>query len=596
MAQITANRRQPPPFLRIGPFGGIDLSTDQAQIDQNKSPDMMNFYIDDRGSLNKRTGYERIFPNSLGEGKINGLYEYRKKDGTVLFLIAHGTNLYTQSGDLQPVSIYSSLANQSATFYTMNDKCYIMDGVNFLVYDGSTVLPVVPYIPTLSVSKDPSGGGTKLEDFNLLGAGFKDSFSPDGTATVFQLSLTGLDATPITALDSNVEKVEGTHFTVDRTTGKVTFTTAPVKGTNSLIITAYKTFAEKPNHVKKCRFHVLFGGSNDTRVFISGNPDFPNQIWRSGLYEPSYWPENGFYKIGSDSDRIQGFSKQYDYLVIHKEFSLWNMQYQLTNGEASFPIKPINDQVGTFAKGTIQIIENNPVSLSREGVYMLMASNVRDERNVKHFSFRVDKRLLREPNLKDAISVEYDKKYWIAINDNVYIYDYVIDEWYLYDNIKASCFIERNGELYFGCSCGGLVYKFKEESHLQAFEDDGEIPINAYWVSKLFVFGLPEFKKIVQRLFVEMKPNKHTSVNVYARSDRKGETFILNTRMDQFDFNYMDFGRFAFVTSDIPQEVGKKVKMKKITHFQLKLENNSIDESLGIMGLSIKYGLQNEVK
>lgn len=472
---------------------------------------------------------------------------------------------------------------------------YFLNGTDYFSYDGVQCQNVVPYIPTLAISKPPDGGGTTFEDFNLLGAGFKDSFSADGTATVYQLSLTNLDSTAVTAVVNNVAKVEGTDFTVDRVLGKVTFTSAPTTGTNNVIVTAYKTQTGFADRIKKCRFHVFFGGANDTRVFISGNPDFPNQIWRSGLYDPTYWPENGFYKIGSDSDKVQGFSKQYNYLVIHKEFSLWNMNYDLVNGVASFPIKPINDQVGTFAPRTIQSIDNNPVSLSRDGVYMLTASNVRDERNVVHISEQVDAKLLKEIDLQNVQSIDFDKKYWLAINGNVYIYDYLIKEWYLYDNINTSCLLERDGVLFFGSSTGGVVYRFVDETHLKPYEDDG-VAIHAYWYSKLFNFDNPEHLKIVQRLFIEMKPNKHTSVKVYARSDRKGETLLLNTRMDQFDFLRLDFNRFSFVTSDIPQDTGKKVKMKKITHFQLKLENTSIDEGLGIMGLSLKWGLQNEVK
>ncbi len=492
-------------------------------------------------------------------------------------------------------AIRVGLANGLTTSFVLGKKMYFLNGTDYFSYDGVQCQNVVPYIPTLAISKPPDGGGTTFEDFNLLGAGFKDSFSADGTATVYQLSLTNLDSTAVTAVVNNVAKVEGTDFTVDRVLGKVTFTSAPTTGTNNVIVTAYKTQTGFADRIKKCRFHVFFGGANDTRVFISGNPDFPNQIWRSGLYDPTYWPENGFYKIGSDSDKVQGFSKQYNYLVIHKEFSLWNMNYELVNGVASFPIKPINDQVGTFAPRTIQSIENNPVSLSRDGVYMLTASNVRDERNVVHISEQVDAKLLKEIDLQSVQSIDFDKKYWLAINGNVYIYDYLIKEWYLYDNINTSCLLERDGVLFFGSSTGGVVYRFVDETHLKPYEDDG-VAIHAYWYSKLFNFDNPEHLKIVQRLFIEMKPNKHTSVKVYARSDRKGETLLLNTRMDQFDFLRLDFNRFSFVTSDIPQDTGKKVKMKKITHFQLKLENTSIDEGLGIMGLSLKWGLQNEVK
>lgn len=96
MAETFKLPKQPPnpPNLRIGPFGGIDLSISQSQIDSNKSPDMLNFSIDERGTLNKRTGYGRLFQTSLGTGPINGLFEFHKANGTTEMLVAHGGNLY----------------------------------------------------------------------------------------------------------------------------------------------------------------------------------------------------------------------------------------------------------------------------------------------------------------------------------------------------------------------------------------------------------------------------------------------------------------------------------------------------------------------
>jgi hypothetical protein len=595
MITFKTSPQKEPPLFRIDHFKGINLSSTPTQIDENQSPDMLNMVLDERGALNKRTGYERVFQTSLGVGAINGMFQFRKNDGTTVFLLAHGTNLYSQSGSNQPVSIYSGLANAKVKFFVMGGKCYIQDGTNFLVYDGTTVTSVESnsFIPTLTISRPPAGGGEKYEDFNLLGAGFKDSFSADGTATVYTLSLKGLDATTVKAEVNGTTINEGSGLTVDRTNGKVTFGTAPAAGTNNVIITAYKTTAGLKDRIKKCCFNVLFGGSNDTRVFISGNPNFKNQIWRSGLSDPTYWPENGFYKPGSDNDAVQGFAKQYDYLVIYKETSTWNMQYDLNNGSPTFPLKPINDQVGAIASESIQIIENNPIALDSKGLYSVTASNIRDERNVQHLSTNVNAKLLRESNLKNAISVDFDRKYWIAINGNVYVYDYQINEWYLFDNIPATCFYIIDDYLYFGGE--GLAYKFKRRRDLLPYNDDG-VAINAYWYSKLINFRVPERNKIVNRIFYTLKPDVHTSANLYIRTDQKGEKFINTSRMDQVSFFNFDFNKFTFMTSDIPQEVAKKVKEKKITHFQLKLENNSLDESLGVISLGIKYALQNEVK
>lgn len=503
------------------------------------------------------------------------------------------SDLYTEFNSQE--TLYSTLAIHDVSFFVMNAKLYILDGTNYLVYDGTTVSEITPYIPTLTVSNAPTGGGTSLEDFNLLGSGFKEEFSGTGSATTFQLSLKDLDAATVKANVDATDKTEGTDFTVDRTNGTVTFNTAPSSGTNNVIITAYKTYSGKPLNISKCTFSAEFGGNNDSHIFVSGNPDYPNRTWRSGVYDPTYFPENGFYNVGSNGEKIQGFSKQYDYLVIEKEHSKWNMQYQLSSdGTVSFPIKPINDKIGTYAPKTIQNILNNPVSLSETGVYELTSTTVRDQNNVKQLSISVNKQLLLETDLEKAISVDFDNKYWLVVNGKGYIFDYQIGEWYIYDNINANCFMIYKNHLYFGSS-EGVIYRFKDSTDLYPYNDDGN-PINAYWKSKLILFHVPERLKLVERVFLGLKPGDHTSCDVYVRTDRVGEYLAFTTRVDQLDFNNFDFSKYTFLTSDAPQEAGKKVKLKKINDVQLTLKNDQLDESLGILSLGIKYRYLNEVK
>jgi hypothetical protein len=544
-----------------------------------------------------------VYPTSLGVGKINGIYEYKKADGTSEFLIAHTTKLYKQSGNSQPVQIYSGLANNSVQFFTMNYKCYILDGVSFLEYNGTTVAAPTAYIPTIQISKSPAGGGTTNEDFNLIGNKFKDSFSGDGTATTFQLSLIGLDSTPVTALINNVAYTEGSGLTVDRGNGRITFSSAPSTGTNNVIITAGKTVSGLAEKIKNCTFSIAFGGSNDTRMFLSGNPNMPEYAWRSGLYDPTYWPENGFYKY---PEKVRGFSKQYDYLVVHREGGIHQITYQTSDsGTVSFPSKPINDEVGTIATQSIQIIENNPVSLSKDGVYMLTASNVRDERNVTHISLTVDRKLLLESGLNQAVSIDYDKKYWLALNGNVYVLDYAqksditpYGKWYIYDNIPTSCFLEKDGFLYFGSSSDGLVYRFfKETNDAISYNDDGAA-INAYWKSKPLTFEAEERYKLIDCIYIGLKPSGATSVDVSYETDKRKRDITTDNQLkfNLFDFNNLDFANFTFHYSPFPQEFKLKIKEKKITHFQLTITNSQLNQSLTVLSLVIKYTYQNFIK
>ena len=97
----------------------------------------------------------------------------------------------------------------------------------------------------------------------------------------------GLDATAVKVevLNSSgvwIEKTLTTDYTVDRTNGIINFTSAPgvspVTGEDNVRITAYRTVSGYADRIKKCTTGILYGvnGAMD-RLFLTGNPDYPNQ-------------------------------------------------------------------------------------------------------------------------------------------------------------------------------------------------------------------------------------------------------------------------------------------------------------------------------
>lgn len=104
-------------------------------------------------------------------------------------------------------------------------------------------------------------------------------------ATVFQLSLENLDTTPVTAKvlqadGSFVDKVETTDFTVNRTSGTVTFVAAPGKspleGADNVYITASKDRSESRSRITNCDTCIVYGETG-TRLFVTGDPNFKNR-------------------------------------------------------------------------------------------------------------------------------------------------------------------------------------------------------------------------------------------------------------------------------------------------------------------------------
>lgn len=597
---------------RIERFKGMRSSVDPTQLDFNQSPDMLNFLLDEEGAPNKRTGYLKVF-STLGVGEIHGLFEYIKADGTTVKLLAHSTKLYTWTDAGVTTEIHTGKADARTHFFTFDDKCFILDGTNYLEYDGSTVQNVDPYIPNVRISTPPAGGGTADEDFNLIGAGFTQKFSGDGTSTTYQLTVDGLDATAITITVGSSSLVEDTDFTANRTDGTIDFSAgsaphgAPASGTNNVVVSAFKTVSGNADKIRTCTGFKIFGGSNDTRVFLWGSNN--NNLYRSDVFRPHYFPENSYQRVGSDATKIQGMTAQYDYAVIHKEYSSWSTIYQNNSGTVTFPVKPLNDSIGCIASGSLQIIENNPVTLTRDGVYMLVGGSVRDERNFRPISEDINKGnifidgLLDEANLEDAESIDYDNKYWLALNGNVYVMDYTqIDEagnrmyaWLPQDNIPASCFMESDGRLYFGDSTNGIVYKFSKDGETSAYQDEGS-GISYRWRSKIFAFDLNERLKMIERVFFSIKPATATSAKLYFVTNQGQSALANTTTMNLFDFNNMNFAQFLFILSSFPQVTMTKIKAKKIVYFQILFEGDDIDESLGILSVEIKWRPMAEVK
>lgn len=112
MAQMNRRSKPEPPLLRMEPFKGLNLSVTPTQLDDRETPDMLNMHIDERGALNKRTGYKRIISRSLGPGPINGLFLFRKTDGTEELLFTHGTKIYKTN----------KIPDRTVIPYTWNDE------------------------------------------------------------------------------------------------------------------------------------------------------------------------------------------------------------------------------------------------------------------------------------------------------------------------------------------------------------------------------------------------------------------------------------------------------------------------------------------
>lgn len=624
--------RQPPkpaPFSFPDGFaGGMNISVTADQIALNQSPDMLNMNYDNGGVPGKRYGFQRLTATSWGDTPIRGMHLFKLPDESTQLIVAWGGKLwkYDSTTDTKTdlcTGTKTSIADSDTFFFEMNGWLWAYNGTDYVYYDG--VNPVgnvtdIAYVPILTLGGSKDAPGTLNELLNYLSDSWIDSYSPDGTATTFPLSFVPTSEL-VTAEQDNPDGTvttytEGVNLTVNRTAtpfATVTFATAPAQGTDTLRIKATKTGMMDKSKILNAKFHAIYGGKNDTRVFFARE----NIRYRSGLLDPTYWPEDGFDIVGDDSEDLSGFGRMIDYLVMYKEgkgiyYSYVDEVEIMGEIRVVFPILPMNDEYGCVSWRTVQPAQNGLLALSREGVIWTVPSMVRGQANTKIVSRNINGRngigtgILdhTKGELEQAHAIIYDDKYMLHIGDKVYVLDLKYSNlaggvycWYPYDGVpgKAGCFLEIDSDLYLGDKEAGLLYKSYNSDSGIRYRDDGQ-PINAYWTSPLIFGGLRDWIKKFERLNVTFKgqPEGNHTLTIITDQGKEDILLIVETQ-GTFDYGSIDYGTFSYGVPFYPSSQSEKVGYKG-EYVQWQIRNNNLDEGLTILAQSLQFSLRKQVK
>jgi len=588
--------------------GGINLWRQETALPMNQASDILNVNADDRGTLSKRKG-QAFLDNSLGAGGCTSII-YKGK-----IIKQWSTFLYSYNLDgSSPVQIFTGLAISKAFFIVFQGLLYMMNGTDFIQYDGTTVINVPPYVPIVSQGRNEDGTiSTLYEPLNLLTGAFTDMFSPLGVIKIYKMSFSGLDAN---TLICNNGTVEGTGFTVDRTTGLVTFVVAPVAGTNTLKLTAYKVNASDALQIKNCTYAVEFS----SRLFITGNPNYPNRLWKTGLtpnqasLQANYFPASGlssFDSVTGIDKKMTAFVKKFDKLIYLKEDSV-NITYNQTqaDGSSGFPISSINDTIGCDMPGSVQLVDNMPVFFnSLNGGYAIRSTTVLGENEVKDFSANVNgsgarQGLLQESltDLQNCSSFNDGNKYYLNVGNHVYVWDYSLGynlndqetlHWFIYDNINANSFFMVNNVLCYSSSLTGSIVKF-----IDALNDFGQ-PINGKWKSKLMDFGMAEYYKNITEMWLTTRGNSNSTLNINYYDDNGtilSSSIIPQSSTKSFKWSTWKWSEFTWKSQKFAPTIKSRPGIKNVRYFQVEITNSLFNEDLSIVSLVINWVSTRKVK
>lgn len=622
---ISKRRRRSVPreTTTYNKFKGVDFSVDSSLVDKDRSPFALNLIADIGGIPEKRLGWRTL--HTL-EQPINGLF-FGEINGVDTFIAHGGTKLYRWNM-LTFTEIKSDVNNSKSTAFFMKEnnvgKIYILTGKDFLCYDGATVTDVSDnaYIPTILISRNPTGGGTVYEPINLIGVKRKESFLGNATDKIYQLSannITSVDKIEVSNANGGLDTLTvTTDYTVDLTTGKVTFVNAHdviVAGQDNVFITYSKTVDGYADRINKCTISTLYGLGGSNRVFLTGNSDYKAYDWYSEIFNPAYFPDLNYSVVGSDETAIMGYQKLGRFLIIIKEdnqqdstiFQRYgNLQ---SDGSILFTVEQGIAGTGAISKYCFVNLIDEPLFFSREGIMATTSNNILAERTVKNRSYFIDNQLIKENNLDSAVACVWNGYYILAINDRAYVLDSrnktykdrlgtdFVYECYHWNNIPARCFLSIAGELYFGTS-DGKICKFNTDidSSLK-FNDDNEA-VECYWSTKNDDDGASYLYKTMQKkgCAVTIKPFYRSSAEISVVVDGNPEELIKSHTMDIFDWDDIDFERFTFNTNFSPQDIFIKKKIKKYKRLQIIIKNNGLSEGFGIFQIVKTYTVGNYAK
>lgn len=467
-----------------------------------------------------------------------------------------------------------SAAVAATVFFGFDEKVYLLDGKNYMVWDGGAdtmFQPVEGYIPTIQTATTPGGAGTRLENVNRLNGKRRVEFSPDGEADTFQLPERDIDE----VLAVSLSGVAVTAYTVDEAKGSVKLEEKPPEGTNTLTV-IYRKGSGARNEVTLMRFAELYNGSTDTRVFLYGDGSnraiYSGVEYSSGKPSAEYFPDLFEVAIGESNTPVTALVRHYSRLMAYKSGSAWVVTAGGLTTESgrytpAFYVSPVNRQFGNEAMGQVKLLENDPLTMDGGSVYQWRNANgyvSNSENNAKRVSDRVAA-TLREfdvAHLK-TYNVRQDREFWFLYGTDALLYNYTNDTWYFYKDLPFHEILEIEGKVY-GFGNDGKIVHFS-----RAYRSDDEKVIDCYAETGAMDFGRDWQTKFSPMLFVAIRPEANARIYVTVESNRRSGYPEKLVSANLSTLARVDFAHFSFITNRKPQVRRLKLKVKKAAFYRI---------------------------
>ena len=557
-------------------FRGVDFSNRMDEVNIYRSPDAVNMwknYKDSNGKcIETRPDIELLSEYS---DTIFGLFFY-DYNGETHRIVHSGTKLYDNDN-----VIYSNMAEHESKSFIYAGIFYIKDGTHYLTYNGTTCGEVVGYVPTTTISRSPAGGGTKLEDINLISPYRKNTFVGDGTSTVYYLDSQNIDQFDIPSVKVNGEdKSYLIDFEFTPADGTITFYAAPpapdTVGQDNVEIQYRKWVDGYADEILKCTLLEVI----DNRVFFGGNPDNPNYIWHTSLDDPTYCSDLDYYQEGMDDSPVKALIAGNNALWVLKAPSQANTTifYHNPTIESEYgKVYPSSHSSISTGCRTTGINFRDTICFYSDNGLEAITSDITTEQAISHKSSLVDSKLLNEEEYDNMKLEEWGVYLLTIVGNKIYlanskeyaqINDHYEYEWYYFEfKQEITSTRVKDGVLYL-CTkeASGDTYTYKIYT---LTNNEGTRNVEAYWTTIEDEFGYPQYQKITNKKGCVVDADGK-EITVYAKADNKG-----------FDLIKKFMNAKGYIVPRIKKKKWKSIQLKFYSKKPFRLYSSTLESYVG---------------
>ncbi len=622
-------------------FGGLNLRDADYRLKANESPEMKNLLWRD-GMLRSRKGQRWLSSAQPGTG-----YAAFEKLWHGYAFCHIGSSLYcfpcidasgSIVGDSGAVQLCTGVPEVRGTFFLYGNQLYYKTRGAYIVITAEavndgwsfTAASVNPYVPVVLINASPTtGAGDLYQPENRLQP--KKTAWYNASSGVKQYHLPVLANTVTRVEVDGVRLMSGWAYNPQ--TGIVTFQTAPPvtdpPTNNTVHITYLLENPEAYQSIDDCRYCTVYGGTGELCVVMAGSTEQPNAYFWSGnsdiKMDASYFPIEQYQLASSTEERIMGFGKQQDNLIVFKENSVG----KTTLGTAvindriyiDLPYVPINASIGCSLPWSIQLVENNLVFANSSGVYMLLDTTAANENNIVCVSRKIDKAFgvrssgsasaregsashgttdlseLNEGGLSLAdedrvCSLDDGKRYYLTGNGETYCWDYDISSykdpsWFYLMNINAVAYVL--GDEIFHLDAQGRLTVLQE-----AFNDYGEAIERVYRIP-MSNFGGYDRRKNINSVILTLGAFESENTELVYITDYEERADLTNLEVVP-DYEASRAVGTRPLSDRVPAVFRRRPMCRRVLHFTMQLRNNNVNEDLELIGAQVFWNMQGRLR